>query len=1177
MKKTFTLAICIIFLGFNAVNAQVFKKFDPVICPVDHNSYDTFVPPPEKFQALAARGVTNQSTESTANIIVNYNGFSEEAKVAYQYAVDIWASILKSPVTIHVNANYVPLGQGVLGSAGPSDFVRDFDGAPVQNTFYPIALAEKIAGKDLNKPGNPDINSNFNSDFNFYLGTDGNPPAGQYDFVSIVLHELGHGLGFIGLASYENSQGSWSAGETGKTSIYTEFVNLGDGTPIIDLPDNSEETGDALTSNNLFFNGPISVNQLGEEPKLYTPSTWNGGSSYSHLDENEYGPGNENSLMSPQFGAGEAIHAPGITYELFADMGWIHTYMQHQNGNQITENINDDFVVDLSVFSDTTFNEKVPELVYSLDDFQSSNNIVMTDTGNGKDFTASIPNPGETSTIKYYFQGVEDGTGRNYTAPADAPNKFYTVNIVALQDKSLPYTLAEGGDFETNASDWQSIIINGNENHWEYGQPGNVLNSAISGNNVWKTKLSEDIGFADLNSSSALVSPTFDFSSENENIELSFNFMMANATTTNGFFNQGPFGLQMEFSLDRGQTWEVLGTQDDPRAENWYNFRENSPSVFSINDNSGWIEQTYEVNNGDTTLLPLNAKYNVSFLGGNQNVNFRLVFYVVQDFPEAGYEADGVLVDDFEILSSDPTADFISTSTALNYTGDQINFEYISAGATSYSWDFGDGNTSNQENPSHSYASGGVYDVSLTITSDAGNATVVKENLIKIIPTRQVPYQLEDGGNLEQAEVDFSIQNVSGTGFVLGRSEITGKAGTASGDFAFVTAPDAELYENNSEAYIYTPEFDFKSLGDYQFSFETNYQFEDNWDGFIVEYTVDRGENWIKLKDELEDNWYTQISDPQSVFGNEVPIFSGNTENEFVKKFTDVSFLAGAERVSFRIKFLTDAAEVDAGMAIDNFEILGPLAGPAIPDFSAEVEYACEGATIVFSNESLGSIKDLQWDFGEGAEPQFASGTGPHEIKFSTAGSYDVTLTAEDLNGAFVTETKEEFINIGLNHFPSISIGERSNDFTVLLTASEGESYQWFLNGDSIPDATEQTYLAIEDGQYYVAVLVENCVGFSNVDNIITSNDSPLARSFSAFPNPLNKNRALNISFENEYLGDYNVEVYSLNGRRIFSEKFNKVSTQEVQEIDLKKAIEGLYLVRVTTGSQSTQIKVLIE
>jgi len=1174
MKKTFTLIFCILFFGISAVNAQVFKEFDPVICPVDHNSYDTFIPPPEMFQSQSARGIQ----QNNVDIIVNYNGFTEEAQVAYQYAVDIWASLLKSPVQIVVNANFTELGQGVLGSAGPTTFVRDFNGAVEENTFYPIALAEKLAGTNLNTPGAADINSNFNSDFDFYFGLDGNPPAGQYDFVSIVLHELGHGLGFTGAASFENGIGTWSLTSNNNPSIYTKFVELGDGTLITDIPSGTTEAGDAFTSNNLFFNGAISVSSLGETPKLFAPSSWNGGSSYSHLDEAEYPAGDPNSLMSPQFGAGEAIHDPGVSLDIFADMGWVHTYLIHENDNKVSNNLIDPFDVSLAVSSDTGFNELSPVLVYSVDNFENSTSINMTDSGDGINFTAAIPNPGVEANIKYYFEGIEDKAGRAYTAPSNAPVRFYEINVLNFSTKTLPYELADGGDFESNTNDFRSIILTGNENLWEYGQPENVLNQAPSGANAWKTKLTENIGTLTSSSSSALISPIFDFSDDTKNHELSFKFLMENAfTEANGLFSSGPFGLQVQFSLNEGQTWQMLGEANDQRGSNWYNVEEPSQLVFPVDANAGWIQQTIEVIEGDTTFIPLEAKYNVSFLTGNDKVNFRFVFFVRQDFVAAGYEADGVLIDDFEISIGSPTADFVSSSEGLIYPGDEVEFEYASAGATTFEWDFGDGSTSTLENPSHIYVEGGSYDVSLTITSPDGTVTNVKEGLIKVIPSRQVPYTIEDGGNLEGDNDDFSILNISGSGFSLGSSTIEGKAGTASGENAFVTAIDDEEYVNNSEAYIYTPEFDFEGLGNYEFAFETNYQFEDNWDGFIVEYTTDRGENWIKLNDEEADDWYNQISDPESVFGSEVPIFSGNTGNEFQRKFTDVSFLGGEGLVSFRIKFLTDVAVTDVGMAIDNFELSGPAPGPAIPNFTADIQQGCAGSVVTFSNESLGTIKDLQWNFGEGAEPQTANGIGPHEVVYNAPGSYTVSLTAEDFVGDFITEEKEAFVSLGANHTPTITVGERNNDLAVLLSTTEGDAYQWFMNGDTIPGATEQTYLATEDARYAVYVIIDNCLGFSNDDFIITANDSPLARSFSAFPNPLNNNKELNISFENEFIGEYKLEIYGLNGSRILSENFNKLGTQESRVINLETATEGLYLVRVTTGNQSTQVKVLVE
>jgi len=44
-----------------------------------------------------------------------------------------------------------------------------------------------------------DININMNCGFDaWYFGTDANTPAGLIDFVTVVLHEIGHGIGFIG-------------------------------------------------------------------------------------------------------------------------------------------------------------------------------------------------------------------------------------------------------------------------------------------------------------------------------------------------------------------------------------------------------------------------------------------------------------------------------------------------------------------------------------------------------------------------------------------------------------------------------------------------------------------------------------------------------------------------------------------------------------------------------------------------------------------------------------------------------------------------------------------------------------------------------------------------------------------------------------------------------------------
>ena len=252
-------------------------------------------------------------------ITVNYTGFTPQAQAAFQHAVNIWAGQLTSPVTIVVDAEFAPLGSGVLGSAGPW-IVRDRTGLP-PGTWYPVALANKIAGVDL-LPGSSDIDAQFSRTFTWYYGTDGNAPSGTYDFVSVVLHELGHGLGFVGLANV--SGGSGSVGSGGFPIIYDRFTENGVGQALLTFPNPSPELGSQLTGNNLYFDGPRTRQANGGNPaRLYAPTTWRGGSSYSHLDEATYPAGNPNSLMTPQIASREAIHDPGpITRAIFEDTGW---------------------------------------------------------------------------------------------------------------------------------------------------------------------------------------------------------------------------------------------------------------------------------------------------------------------------------------------------------------------------------------------------------------------------------------------------------------------------------------------------------------------------------------------------------------------------------------------------------------------------------------------------------------------------------------------------------------------------------------------------------------------------------------------------------------------------------------------------------------------------------------
>lgn len=133
----------------------------------------------------------------------------EQRLIAFQQAADIWGATLDSEVPIRIGASFVPLScnstSAVLGAAGATEVWANFPNAPRSNTWYPAALAGKLAGTDLTDPQDHHIVATFNAQLGltptcvpgltFYLGLDNNAGA-QIDLVTVLLHEIAHGLGF---------------------------------------------------------------------------------------------------------------------------------------------------------------------------------------------------------------------------------------------------------------------------------------------------------------------------------------------------------------------------------------------------------------------------------------------------------------------------------------------------------------------------------------------------------------------------------------------------------------------------------------------------------------------------------------------------------------------------------------------------------------------------------------------------------------------------------------------------------------------------------------------------------------------------------------------------------------------------------------------------------------------
>jgi hypothetical protein len=125
----------------------------------------------------------------------------------FNFGADVWEAVLNPRVDVFVVARFNPLGAGVLGAAGTTFVFSDFPGAEYPGMLYHSALSDHLAGVDLN-PGFADIGATFSSDTAFYLGFDNNDESvpGNVDLLPVVLHELGHGLGFANFVDDETGE-----------------------------------------------------------------------------------------------------------------------------------------------------------------------------------------------------------------------------------------------------------------------------------------------------------------------------------------------------------------------------------------------------------------------------------------------------------------------------------------------------------------------------------------------------------------------------------------------------------------------------------------------------------------------------------------------------------------------------------------------------------------------------------------------------------------------------------------------------------------------------------------------------------------------------------------------------------------------------------------------------------
>lgn len=353
LKKTVTLGAILVLLGGLAGTVQA-QKITPETVKLVQDAPLAYEPEYSEWKDCGLRKgdidafvshrppqVTAKQKQATINVTYS-SDFPDAAIEAYERAVSIWEAHLESDVEIRIDAGRIPDPESnILGGTIPNRFwALETDGG---DQFYVgDALADALLNRDLgaeqtDESNPPDMLTDFNFDRTDWHFGESDAPSNEIDFTTVALHEIGHGLHYLSLCSFEegNGQCKFDLSEGGQAGgVYSErvFERQSDGrlTALTDESaySTSQELGDALTSDQLVFaderaNSAAEFSTGPVPPKIYAPSSYEPGSSISHVDENTYGFEGPNALMTPTVEPAETNRQPGpIVCGQLADIGW---------------------------------------------------------------------------------------------------------------------------------------------------------------------------------------------------------------------------------------------------------------------------------------------------------------------------------------------------------------------------------------------------------------------------------------------------------------------------------------------------------------------------------------------------------------------------------------------------------------------------------------------------------------------------------------------------------------------------------------------------------------------------------------------------------------------------------------------------------------------------------------
>lgn len=540
---------------------------------------------------------------------------------------------------------------------------------------------------------------------------------------------------------------------------------------------------------------------------------------------------------------------------------------------------------------------------------------------------------------------------------------------------------------------------------------------------------------------------------------------------------------------------------------------------------------------------------------GNYSVTFSAPGYESQTISNLSITANASLELNIQLQPLAPQAAF--TADAGSSCGAAVQFTDESGSASSWLWDFGDGNTSTEANPFHAYSTSGIYDVSLTVTNCAGSNTLA---IPALIDAQVIDSPLPLQASYSSCEPSSFVLEASALGDIFWYSSEQGGDVLASGP-SFTTPVLSQSQTYFVESSVTGLQEDAAipdntiGAGGYYNGPTYHYLAFDAFTSFTIAqvkvYAGSAGQRTIELRDASSavlasatinipaGESYIDLNFPvtpgigyQLGTAGQNGLFRNQGGATFPYALDGVLSITGTSAndptyyyyfYDWKIESRCTSARIPVVVEIE--------AGDVQASISSSQSIYCEGDQLTVAAESNLADAQYAWYVNDVLQNESSSVL---TLTASADASIFCVIATSDLCGA-AGEVSTNTLSLQVEAIPATPVITYTEPDLLASSASSGN--QWYLDGNLLPGATGQTYTALDNGVYTVVVNNGPCVSpvSEPVDVIIFSLEENTQSGISIFPNPVEDQLILNAA----NVGEAELRISDLSGRLIYQTKFN--------------------------------------